>query len=89
MYVLVTRADEEDGIATMTISMYDEDYKFDVWADGNTALVEYQETLSYRGEIRVSEPDEDVFKALMVSDEMTQLLNEWGVEGVRRAKPTP
>jgi hypothetical protein len=87
MQVLSTVTD--DGVATMTISIAEDDYKFDVWAEGDTALVEYQETLSWRGEIRVSEPDEDVFKALMVSEKMTDLLNEWGVSGVRRAEPTP
>lgn len=87
MYVLST--EEDDGVATMTISFADDDHKFDVWKDGEEALVEYQETLSYRGTIRVSEPDEDVFKALMVSDEMASLLNKWDVGGVRRATPTP
>ena len=87
MYVLST--EEDEGVATMTISIADDDHKFDVWAEGDEALVEYQETLSWRGQIRVSEPDEDVFKALMVSDEMASLLNEWGVSGVRRATPTP
>ena len=87
MYVLAT--DNEDGTATMTISIADDDHKFDVWSEGDTALVEYQETLSWRGTIRVSEPDEDVFKALMVSDQMADLLDEWGVSGVRRAEPTP
>jgi hypothetical protein len=87
MYVLST--EESDGVATMTISIADDDYKFDVWAEGDTALVEYQETLSWRGQIRVSEPDEDVFKALMVSDEMTEMLDEWDVAGVKRAEPTP
>lgn len=87
MYVLST--EESEGVATMTISIADDDYKFEVWTEGDEALVEYQETLSWRGQIRVSEPDEDVFKALMVSDEMTRLLNEWDVGGVRRAEPTP
>lgn len=80
---------EADGVATMTISIAEDDYKFDVWAEDDVALVEYQETLSWRGQIRVSEPDEDVFKELMVSDEMTDLLDEWGVTGVRRAEPKP
>ena len=88
MYVLSTEADD-DGVATMTVSIADDDYKFDVWAEGDEALVEYQETLSWRGQIRVSEPDEDVYKALMVSDEMTEMLDEWNVSGVRRAHPTP
>jgi len=87
MYVLST--EEDDGVATMTISIADDDYKFDVWAEGGEALVEYQETLSWRGEIRVSDPDEDVYKALMTSDEMMSMLDEWNVSGVRRAEPTP
>lgn len=87
MFVLSTEND--DGVATMTISIADDDHKFDVWVDGDEALVEYQETLSWRGQVRVSEPDEDVFKALMVSEEMASLLDEWDVSGVRRAEPTP
>jgi hypothetical protein len=83
MYVLST--EEDDGIAEMTISIADEDHRFDVWTEGDEALVEYQETLSWRGQIRVSEPDEDVYRELMLSDEMTQLLTQWGVSGVRRA----
>lgn len=87
MYVLSTETD--DGVASMTISLAGEDHTFDVWAEGNTALVEYQETLSYRGDIQVSEPDEHIFKELMVSDEMTELLESWNVSGVRRAEPQP
>ena len=87
MYVQST--EEDDGTATMTITFADDDHKFDVWPDEDVALVSYQETLSYRGAIRVSEPDEEVYKALMVSDEMTSLLDKWGVSGVRRAAPTP
>ena len=87
MFVLSSEAD--DGVASMTISIAEDDHKFDVWKEGDEALVEYQETLSWRGQIRVSEPDEDVYKALMVSDEMTDLLEAWDVAGVRRAEPTP
>lgn len=87
MHIISTVHD--DGVATMTVSLADDDHKFDVWVEGDEALVEYQETLSWRGNIRVSKPDEDVFKSLMVSDEMTRFLNEAGVEGVRRAAPTP
>lgn len=42
MYVLST--EEDDGIAEMTISIADEDHRFDVWTEGDEALVEYQET---------------------------------------------
>jgi hypothetical protein len=87
MQVLSTETD--DGVATMTISIADDDHKFDVWAEGDTAFVEYQESLTWRGQIRVSEPDEDIYKALMVSDEMTRLLDRWDVNSVKRAVPTP
>jgi len=85
MYVLST--ENGDGTATMTISVADDDHKFDVWAEEDEALVDYQETLSYRGNIQVSEPDEFIFKELMLSDEMMSLLDEWDVSGVRRAEP--
>lgn len=87
MQVLSTEND--DGTATMTITFADDDHKFDVWVEGDEALVEYQETLSYRGTIRVSEPDEDVFLELMVSDPMTEYLENQGAETVRRAEPKP
>lgn len=85
MHVLSTV--QEDGVATMTVSLADDDHKFEVWSEGETALVEYQETLSWRGQIRVSEPDEDVFKMLMVSDQMTEFLNENNLQSVKRATP--
>lgn len=85
MHVLSTL--QSDGVATMTVSLADDDYQFEVWAEGDTALVEYQETLSWRGEIRVSEPDEDVYKELMISDEMTSFLEANDLERVKRASP--
>jgi len=87
MYVLST--EEDDGTATMTISIADDDHKFELWSDVEDALVQYQESLSWRGQVRVSEPDESVYMALMTSDEMMSLLDKWGVESVRRAAPTP
>lgn len=82
--VLVT--DNGDGSADFTVSFADEDHKFSASADGNKATVQYEETLSWRGQIRVSEPDDDLFKTLMTSDEMTQFLEENGLDGVKREK---
>ena len=87
MHVLKT--EQESGVATLTISIGDDDHKFEVWVDGDTALVEYQETLSWRGQLRVSDPDETIYKELMVSDEMTEFLNEYDCDSVRRADPQP
>lgn len=87
MYVLSTEVGDSE--ATMTVSIADDDHKFDVWAEGDAALVSYQESLTWRGEIKVSDPDEDIYRTLMTSEEMTSLLNRWDVSGVRRAAPTP
>jgi len=87
MYVLSTEVGDSE--ATMTVSIADDDHRVDVWAEGDAALVSYQESLTWRGEIKVSDPDEDIYRALMTSEEMTSLLNRWDVSGVRRAAPTP
>lgn len=71
----------------MTISIYGEDHMFDVWEDGGVAYVEYQESLVPRGEIRVSDPDEIVYRELMQSDEMDAFMDEMGCNKVRRAEP--
>jgi len=82
--VLVT--DHEDGSADFTVSFAEDDHKFSASVDGDTAVVQYEETLSWRGQIRVSEPDEDIFKDLMVSDAMTEFLEKYDLNGVRREK---
>jgi len=87
MHVLSTET--EDGVSTMTVSIAEDDHKFEVWAEGNEALVKYQETLSWRGKIYTAEPDDHVYKSLMLSEEMTEMLDKWDVSGVRRAAPTP
>jgi len=84
MHVLKTM--QEAGVATLTISIGDDDHKFEVWKDGDTAYVEYEETLTWRGQVEVSEPDEDVFKALVVSDEMTEFLDENDCDKVQRSR---
>lgn len=87
--MLVLATEEEDGVATVSVCGEEEDHKFEVWSEGGEAFVEYQETQSWRGQIRVAEPDEEIYKRLMVSDEVTRLLDEWAVESIRRAEPTP
>lgn len=74
----------QDGSADFTISIADEDHQFSVSPDGSTGLLSYEETLSWRGEIRVSEPDEEVWAAIMQSDEMTDYLESHDLDGVRR-----
>ena len=83
---LIMSSSEMDGSADFTVSFADDDHKFSASAEGDTAVVEYEETLSWRGQIRVSQPDEAVFKELMQSTEMTEFLDEHGLTGVRRKR---
>jgi len=87
MQVLATT--RSDGVATMTVSFAEDDHKFDVYRDGRDALVEYQETLSWRGQSIVAQPDDNVYRALMTSDEMTDFLERHNLNGVQRADPSP
>lgn len=82
----VQYTDHEDGSADFTVSFADDDYKFSASAQGEKAVVQYEETLTWRGQIRASEPEDDIFKELMVSDEMTSFLEAYGLEGVRRTR---
>lgn len=83
---LIMSSIEMDGSANFTVSFADDDHKFSASAEGDTAVVEYEETLSWRGQIRVSEPDETLFKELMQSTEMTEFLDQYGLTGVRRKR---
>jgi len=78
----------DDGSADLTLTLADDDHKFSVASPEATdyAVVTYEETLSWRGQIRVSEPDEAVWKLLMQSDEMTEYLDQNDLNGVRRKR---
>lgn len=75
-----------DGSAEFTVGIDDDSHKFSVAADGENAILTYQETCSWRGALRVSEPDESVFKTLMQSDQMTEYLEANDLSTVRREK---
>lgn len=78
----------DDGSADFTLTLADEDHKFSVSADPESGygLVSYEETLSWRGQIRVSEPEDTVWKMLMQSDKMTEYLEVNNLSGVRRER---
>jgi len=80
---------QNEGVATMTVTFAEDDYKFEVYRDGKNALVEFQEVLTWRGQIRVQQPDDEVYRALMTSDEMTHFLESHDLDGVQRANPSP
>lgn len=78
--------EHNDGSADMTISIDGDGHKFSVSGEGSQAVVSYDETLSWRGQIRVSEPREEVWKILMTSDQMTAFLESNDLGAVRRER---
>lgn len=82
----VLYTDNGDGSADFTVTFADDDHKFSASSEDGTAIVSYEETRSWRGKIRVSEPDEQVFKELMQSEEMTEFLESNGLGSVRRTR---
>jgi len=80
--------ENRDGSADFTISVDEEDFKFSVSEaeTGDYAVVAYEETLSWRGEIRVSEPRNEVFKLLMQSEPVTEYLESHDLTGIRRER---
>lgn len=78
---------EGDGTARMTVSDDSDDHTFDVWTEGQRVLVEYQETCSWRGAIRVADPPDSVYRDLMQSDAMDTFIERHDCVGVRRAEP--
>lgn len=85
----VLKTEQESGIITLTITIGDDDHRFEVWVDDAIAKVSYEETCSWRGQIRVSEPDEDIFKELVLSNEMTEFLDKHNCQSVKRAEQKP
>lgn len=80
-YVMLT--DNNDGSAKLTVNVDDEDYRFSVVVDENTAILSYEETLSYRAVVRTSEPSEEVWEIAAKSDTLTNWVELHGLEGVR------
>lgn len=83
-YVLVS--ENADGSADFTISVDDNDHKFSAVADGDSATLSYEETLTWRGQIRVAEPNEEIVKLLIQSDQMTMWLESNDLNEVRRIR---
>lgn len=85
----VFATDHGDGTATMTVVVADDDHKFEVSSEEGKALVSYEESLGWRGQVFVSEPDARVWKALIQSEEMTEFLDGNSLSSVSRAEQKP
>jgi hypothetical protein len=82
MSVLIT---DNGDHARMTLYAGPVSHKFEVWPDKEEALVEYQESLVSRGQIRVTEPSEQTYRELMRSSVMTEYLESHNLDRVRKA----
>jgi hypothetical protein len=69
--------------------MAQDDYQFEIWAEDGTAFISFEECLTWRGEVRATEPSDDVYRTLMTSDAVTEFLDEWDCSSVKRATQTP
>lgn len=77
-----------DGSAKFTVSNGDVDHKFTASCQDSSAILTYEETMLHRGEIHVSEPDGNIWKRLMQSNEMTAYLESQDLQDVRRNRQT-
>lgn len=73
-----------DGSAKFTIAVDGDNHRFTVSQSGETGFLSYEETLSWRGTIRVSEPREEVYRLLIQSEEMTNYLETHDLQQIRR-----
>jgi hypothetical protein len=64
-----------------------EAHRFEAWVEGNHAYVEYQETQTWRGQIRVSDPPEKVYRRVIQSDLVTEFLDKHGATKTTRLRP--
>jgi len=86
-YIMKTVTENET--MRITISIEDEDYKFEVWPENGEAVVSFEECLSWRGNIQVSDPHESIYRKIIQSDEMTTYLEKRNLEGATRLRPGP
>jgi hypothetical protein len=76
--------DHGNDSATATLQDGDWNYRFSVYVGDAHARVQYEETMYDRGVVRVGEPSDEVYRAVMASDVITQWADERGLRGVRR-----
>lgn len=83
MQQLVMLTDNGDGSARVTLSGVGADIRFSIAESGDKAVIEYEETMLGRGNVRVSQPDEDIWRAVATSDEVTEWIEDHNLTGVK------
>ena len=86
----VLRTDEEDTVSLFTVSVADDDHRFEAWVsdeEGDRRLIiSYQETHTWRGRMDVlpDGPETEVWDYLVGSDEFLDFLEQTGADTIRR-----
>lgn len=83
---MILYTDLEDGSAKFTV-VDDELHRFSASVNGDEVVVQYEETLSDRGDVVVAEPGEELYRKVIVSDEMTSFLEEHNASKVTYVRP--
>lgn len=81
---MIQLTDNGDGSAKVTLTQGEDDHRFSIVADGDTATVSYEETMSWLGAMRSAQPSESAFQQVMRSDEVTEWLDSYEVDHISR-----
>ncbi len=73
-YVLMDVAEDGTGVFSVIVDEETHLFEISVADDMDSMEIEYQETLGWRGQVFVSEPEDDVYDVLLESDEFNQYI---------------
>jgi len=73
-YVLMDVAEDGTGVFSVVVDEETHLFEISVADDMDSMEIEYQETLGWRGQVFVSEPEDDVYDVLLESDEFNQYI---------------
>ena len=73
-YVLMDVAEDGTGVFSVIVDEETHLFEISVGDDMDSMEIEYQETLGWRGQVFVSEPEDDVYDVLLESDEFNQYI---------------
>jgi len=73
-YVLMDIAEDGTGVFSVIVDEETHLFEISVGDDMDSMEIEYQETLGWRGQVFVSEPEDDVYDVLLESDEFNQYI---------------
>ena len=73
-YVLMDVAEDGTGVFSVIVDEETHLFEISVGDDMDSMEIEYQETLGWRGQVFVSEPEDGVYDVLLESDEFNQYI---------------